>query len=57
MFLLVRMQLLDSGYLHSDMTGSNGAEPQPNLSASAIIDLCGLKALWGHLAPLPAISG
>lgn len=57
MFLLVRMQLLDSGCLHSDMTGSNGAEPQPNLSASAIIDLCGLKALWGHLAPLPAISG
>lgn len=27
------------------------------ISVSAIIDLCGLKALWGHLAPLPAISG
>lgn len=56
--LLVRMQPVDSGCLNSDMTGSSGAGPQPTpLSSSPIIDLRGLQALWGHLAPLPAISG
>lgn len=34
-----------------------GAVGPTPLSSSPIIDLRGLQALWGHLAPLPAISG
>lgn len=49
------MQPVDSGCLSSDMTRSSGAGPQPTLlpSSSPIIDLRGLRALLGQLAPLP----
>lgn len=34
-----------------------GAAEPTTLSSSPIIDLHGLQALWGHLAPLPAVFG
>ncbi|CAB1457083.1 unnamed protein product [Pleuronectes platessa] len=50
--------VIDSGCLNTDMTGSSGAELQLTPpSSSPILNVRGLSSLWGHLAPLPAISG